>query len=64
MTYSDTHETMYQHMISEMLQHGGFQDGVRNILITIQKTDDLSRDDADTVDNLYSIYAGFGVIDD
>ena len=64
MTYSDTHESLYYYMISEMLQHGGFQESVRNKLITIQKSDDLPRDDADTVDNLYSIYAGFGVIDD
>lgn len=62
--YSTTHQAMYAHMASEMLMHGGFQDSIRDMLAVLSRRDTFGPGDAAHLDNLYSIYADSGVIDD
>lgn len=60
--YSMRHEAMYDEMIAELLQHGGFQESVNAILRGIigYPSDTQAR----WVDDLYDIYTDKLVIDD
>ena len=60
--YSMRHEAMYDEMIAELLQHGGFQESVNAILRGIRGYP--SDTQARWVDDLYSVYTDKLVIDD
>ena len=60
--FSMRHEAMYDEMIAELLQHGGFQESVNAILRgIIGYPSDI---EARWVDDLYDIYSDKLVIDD
>ena len=62
MIYSMRHEAMYDEMIAELLQHGGFQESVNDRLRgIIGYPSDI---EARWVDDLYDIYSDKLVIDD
>jgi hypothetical protein len=61
-SYSVTHEAMYDEMISEMLRFAGFQDSVNDKLRGIVGVPTAQQ--ARWVDDLYGIYSNQSVIDD
>ncbi len=61
-SYSVTHDEMYDRMVSEMLRFAGFQDGVNERLRSIHGLP--TEQEARWIDDLYSIYADRQVIDD